>query len=270
MLEKKYFFISGLFRSGNTVLSSILNQNPDVYVSPLSPLIDYMWECHSDNFVHSKTFPNKKNKENMISGMIKNFYQDIDSPVIFDRSKAWANPANIEMIKKYIDKKPKIIFTVRPLHECLASHINIMKDTLVTYMNHDINNKAFSYNNKISLNDNIAEHLLLTGHYKIYNFAYTSFKNDIDKKIIHLVKYEELLKNPDKTLDSIYNFLELDNFVHNFNNIKIKEKELDVKENNPKNLHEVRKKIESSNLDPDSILSKDIIQECKKIDFFYK
>tara|TARA_B100001094_G_C18131979_1_gene772800 strand:- start:403 stop:528 length:126 start_codon:yes stop_codon:yes gene_type:complete len=30
---KKIFFISGLPRSGNTLLSSLLNQNPDITVS---------------------------------------------------------------------------------------------------------------------------------------------------------------------------------------------------------------------------------------------
>jgi hypothetical protein len=37
--EKKFFFMAGLPRSGGTLLSSILSQNPDVYVSPQSTLL---------------------------------------------------------------------------------------------------------------------------------------------------------------------------------------------------------------------------------------
>jgi sulfotransferase len=269
MIEKQYFFLSGLIRSGNTVLSSILNQNPDFHVSTLSPLIDYMWTCHEDDFPHSKTFPSQKNKKNMISGMAKNFYQDIDKPIIFDRNKSWASPDNINMIKKYITKEPKIIFTIRPLHECLASHISIMKDILVLGMNNDIANNAFKYDDRISLNDNLAQHILLGSHYKIYNFAYNSFKNDVKNEIIHIVKYEELLKNPEEVLSEIYNFLKLDNFVHDFNNIKSKENPLDFKKGYPKNLHKVRKTLSPGNLNPYNILSENIINECKKIDFFY-
>ena len=268
-MNKKYFFLGGMFRSGNTVLASILNQNPDFHVSTLSPLIDYMWTCHEDNFPDSETFPNQKNKKNMISGMIKNFYADIDKPIIFDRNKSWASPDNINMIKKYVTKNPKIIFTIRPLHECLASHINILKDIAIFDMNQDITNGIYEYNNTISLNDNLAEHILLVSHYKLYNFAYNSFKNDVKNEIIHIVKYEELLKNPEEVLSGIYNFLKLDNFVHDFNNIKSKENPLDFKKGYPKNLHKVRKTLNRGNLNPYDILSENIINDCKKIDFFY-
>ena len=37
---KSIYFLGGLPRSGNTLLSALLNQNPDIYVSPLSPLLN--------------------------------------------------------------------------------------------------------------------------------------------------------------------------------------------------------------------------------------
>ena len=39
---KKYYFIAGLHRSGVTLLSSILNQNPRFYSGPLSPVLNIM------------------------------------------------------------------------------------------------------------------------------------------------------------------------------------------------------------------------------------
>ncbi|NBP58534.1 sulfotransferase, partial [bacterium] len=36
---KKYYFISGLPRSGSTLLSAILNQNPRFYSGPNSPVV---------------------------------------------------------------------------------------------------------------------------------------------------------------------------------------------------------------------------------------
>ena len=39
---KKYYFIAGLHRSGVTLLSSILNQNPRFYSGPLSPVLGIM------------------------------------------------------------------------------------------------------------------------------------------------------------------------------------------------------------------------------------
>ena len=41
---KTYHFLAGLPRSGNTLLSSILNQNPLIHSSPLSPINQIMWQ----------------------------------------------------------------------------------------------------------------------------------------------------------------------------------------------------------------------------------
>ena len=46
-MDKTFYFLSGLPRSGNTLLSSILNQNPTVHVSSLSPVVDYLWSAYS-------------------------------------------------------------------------------------------------------------------------------------------------------------------------------------------------------------------------------
>ena len=46
---KTYHFLAGLPRSGSTVLASILNQNPEVYVTPTSPMLDLLVK-NQDNF----------------------------------------------------------------------------------------------------------------------------------------------------------------------------------------------------------------------------
>ena len=38
---KNFIMLSGLPRSGSTVLSSLLNQHPDIFVSTTSPLADF-------------------------------------------------------------------------------------------------------------------------------------------------------------------------------------------------------------------------------------
>ena len=41
-MNKTFYFISGLPRSGSTLLSSILNQNPRFYSGPSSPVVSTM------------------------------------------------------------------------------------------------------------------------------------------------------------------------------------------------------------------------------------
>ena len=40
--KKTYFFLSGLPRSGITLLGAILEQNPDIYVGATSPVLEFL------------------------------------------------------------------------------------------------------------------------------------------------------------------------------------------------------------------------------------
>ena len=88
---KKYYFIAGLHRSGATLLSSILNQNPRFYSGPLTPVLDIMKNIESSiptfEYYISSPKPNSANK--IISSIIENYYYDIDCPVIFDKNRDW-------------------------------------------------------------------------------------------------------------------------------------------------------------------------------------
>ena len=42
-MKHKFFFYSGLPRAGGTMLASVMNQHPDLYVSPLSPTVELLY-----------------------------------------------------------------------------------------------------------------------------------------------------------------------------------------------------------------------------------
>jgi hypothetical protein len=264
-MNKNYYFMAGLHRSGNTLLSTILNQNPEIYVSPISPLVEFMWQCHSSMDESAIINPKKKNADYMISKMIENYYHDTEKPVIFDRSKAWLNPFNLIMVRKYIAPNPKIIFTIRPLRECIASTIKIQKNQKLLEM------VAIDYkqDKSLSQNDNLAEYLLSGNQYAILNDAYNSYINKENSKNVHLVKYEDLVNTPENTMDSIYAFLGLNKFDHDFNNIERKEKELDDIIGIP-NLHNIEKQIKPSNINPLDYMSQKMVDKCNKMDLFYQ
>ena len=44
---KKIYYLAGLPRTGNTLLGSILNQNPKIKVSPNSILVELVWRLHN-------------------------------------------------------------------------------------------------------------------------------------------------------------------------------------------------------------------------------
>ena len=115
-MSKKIFFLSGLPRSGNTLLSAILNQNNNIYSSPISILtgifhsqVEYI--TSNENFLRSPE--NKDRYESYLKKIAQNYYDDVDEPIVFDRDKGWGTPYNLEVAKRFINPEPKIIFTVR-------------------------------------------------------------------------------------------------------------------------------------------------------------
>ena len=142
-------FLSGLPRSGSTWLASILNQNPDVYVTPQSPFVEILWRNYSIwNDIHSD--------ENMASDKIRNmkipylrdlttlYYKHLtDCSIVIDKRPSWQTITNIEMYKNIFGKLPKIICAVRNVEEIAASfdflfrnngkdwHVDDMKEVLL-------------------------------------------------------------------------------------------------------------------------------------------
>ena len=69
--SKKIFFLAGLPRAGNTILASILNQNPDICCTPNSITL----EIYKDLFLLKQTdvflnFPDHKSLDNVLSAVL--------------------------------------------------------------------------------------------------------------------------------------------------------------------------------------------------------
>jgi sulfotransferase len=75
---KTYHFLAGLPRTGNTLLSSILNQNPTIYSSPLSPVSEMLWRHDQVTYgENSVRLNDKKGLENIGNSILDNYYSFI-------------------------------------------------------------------------------------------------------------------------------------------------------------------------------------------------
>ena len=126
---KQYYFLCGLPRAGNTLLASLINQNPNITLTANSivPEIIYQLASLKKTEVY-RNFPDWKSLDNVIINTFDNYYKDYSAEHIIDRGP-WGTPQNLEYIKGLFDK-PKFIILVRPVIECLASFLK-MEDTLV-------------------------------------------------------------------------------------------------------------------------------------------
>lgn len=201
---KKLYFLSGLPRSGSTVLAAILNQHPDVHATSTSGLTDLIggvfgaWSNSEPIKASSKP---EQEKEKEIKEIVKNIclskYSEVNKKIIIDKSRVWAHPQFIGAMKNVLEHEVKIIATVRNVEDCVASMVRVAKP------------------------DNLNEFLLksqLVSHVKS-SYQFLSLGHDYARDLIHYVEYEDLLNNPDLELKNLHKFLGISDFKYDLNNI---------------------------------------------------
>jgi len=268
-MDKTYHFLAGLPRSGNTLLSAIFNQNPEIYSTPLSPVPTYMFDFARAYTTTEQVLRNDENRlksEIFLASFLDVYYKNVSKPVIIDREKAWGTPANLEIIKHFVNPKPKIIFTVRDILEIIASFIKMDADYLKreaveknNYINHYRSQKDIVCELLMSPNGDIDKSLL----------SLASAFYPENKGMFHIVEYRDLVSNPEETMNKIYDFLEMPHYSHNFNKIEKLEKDDDEVLGLPKNLHDIKKSLSKSSTDTD-ILSDYIKHKYSNMEFWRK
>jgi sulfotransferase len=265
-MNHQYYFMAGLPRSGSTLLKSILNQNPEVFASPISPAMELMYwnEDYLKRSEQYQAYPKPKSAFRIISGMLDQFYFDIDEPVIIDHCRAWTN--NIERIKTYVTPNPKIICPVRDILEILTSFMDLIErnNDQQSFIDKHLREQGLPVNN-----DYRCEHLMseigIVGQ-SLWAQYQAFVKNDI--KHLHFVEYNDLIENPNETLNKIYEFLELDSYTHDFQNIHNSHRELDNEIYALKDMHYVRKELKKVSKKPQDLLSDYILNKYSKQEYW--
>jgi len=212
-------FLASLPRSGSTLLTSLLNQRADVYASPTSNLCDtmgaavQMWEQNPT----TKASGGEENDIIRILQGIQNARYDTDK-LIFDKGRGWAAPQIMKTMMK-VQGDVKIVATVRPVAECLASFAKLMKPENIT---------------DFCKRDELAQHVF--NSYEIMKAGYKEYPDHF-----LFIEYDDLVSDPKVQLNRIAKFVGIDPFVYDFNNIK-DSKEVDEVWG-VKNLHKVRPKV---------------------------
>tara|TARA_R110002050_G_C8906931_1_gene510495 strand:+ start:1013 stop:1840 length:828 start_codon:yes stop_codon:yes gene_type:complete len=269
-MNKKIFFQSSLPRAGSTVLQNLLAQNPQIYATPTSGLSELVYATHSnfsdiENFKKEKDYDLcKKSFYNFCKGGIESYYSTVTTkPIIIEKNRLWV--LKYPLLNK-IYPNPKIIILVRDLRSIFSS-----------FEKQYLNNPEAIY----SLSSHFQDNTLQLSIYKrveaymkldmvenmltiLQDILYSKNKNNI-----HIVKFEDLCSYPDKVLSEIYEYLEIPNFLHNFNKINQVTYEND-------NFHSFGNHLISPTLSPplqdwNTILGEEISNLIyKKYDFYFK
>lgn len=222
-------FLASLPRSGSTLLTSLLNQRPDVYASPTSNLCDTMgaavqaWE---ENPTTKASSGSEDDILRILKGIQSNRY-DTDK-MVFDKGRGWAAPQIIKTMVK-VQGDVKIVATVRPVAECIASFVKLLKPDNV---------ELFCKQNEV------IQHLM--GSYHALKAGYESYPDNF-----LFIEYDDLVSDPQAQLDRIADFVGLNRFIHS-------DKVEDSKEDDAvwgiEGLHTVRPTVKKARYNPRFIL----------------
>jgi len=259
--KKVIHYLCGLPRAGNTILSTILNQNPEIAATANSIITEMFKELHnlknSDIF---KNYPDHNSYGNVIRSVIPEYYKDWKEPIIIDRGP-WGAPNNLRFLKHYVNPKPKIVVLVRDVLEVLASFID--------WADHNYD----AYPNRIGTMDTAKRCDALMNNKGLIVNELIAIKHLVDhhKGIYKLVDYNDLVNKPKEIVKEIYDFLEIKQFNHTYKNFK--PFEVNGMGYDDKvvgfNLHTIKtKNISKTKRDIKKILPKETIEKYKNLNIW--
>lgn len=229
---KSYYFISGLPRSGSTLLSGILKQNPEFYADISSPVqgivintIDFMTECESNIDL------TEDRRKNILLSIFDGYYAHLETPVVFDTSRSWTK--NTTLLKTLFPNT-KILCCVRDIPWIINSFELILSKNC--FYTKKLNEQILSDNILIRTNEIFNRNVINSMNFLREGYA-------INPEMIYFVEYDNLCKNPEKEMRSIYKFLDRPYYSHDFEDVDYSNENFD-RFYNLKGLHTVRKKVE--------------------------
>jgi len=255
--KRKLFFLVALPRSGNTLLASILNQNPDIAATANSMTLEIMKVLfllkETDVF---KNYPDHNSLDNVLNTVFDNYYKDWPQRIIVDRGPV-TTPGNFNLMQKHFGNRFKVIVLVRDLIDVLASFVKWFENEPTAYPNKlgkNIEEKLWSLMNK---DGSIAKELIAIQN--AFNY----------KELCHFIKYDDLVKNPQQTITNLYQFLDEPLYSHQFSNLKqfqLNDIGYDDKELG-NNLHMIRTEVRKEDNPYKSMIPKSIVDAYGHVTF---
>lgn len=248
---KKLHMISGLPRSGSTLLASILNQNPRFSSGISNPLNEAMHNVtNAFSTTGNRTQMTEKQRINVLGHMIDGYYLDDPAEVVFNTSRAWTSSM---YMMNLVRPDAKVICCVRDYAWILDSfEILFQRDPTLGGFNGD--RGKFNFNNVYArTNIQANEGILGKAHESLKEAFYSNHNNKL-----HIVEYNDLCSNPTNTIKKIYNFIEEPFYEHDYDNVEMKYEEYDMSIS-MEGLHNVRKKVEFK--PRPSILPRDLFEK---------
>ena len=256
---RSFHFISGLPRSGSTLLSGILKQNPEIHASITSPIASLFEIIISQISAGSElsSLVSYEQRRNLLKGLFNSYYEDLPNRIIFDTNRSW--PSKLSAILT-VFPNAKIICLVRDVAWIMDSFERLYRN------NPFENTKLFANAQQRSTVYTRLD--ALAGANSVVGFPWNSLKEacyseHADRLMI--IDYDLLVRKPRDVLNYIYEYIGEKSFEHNFNHVEydapLFDNQLGIE-----GLHRVHSVVKPR--DRESILPPDLIRRYSSMSFW--
>ncbi len=230
-------FISGLPRSGSTLLSAILRQNPAFHAGMSGPMGglfgSLLGEMSARN--ENSVFIGDSHRQAILRGLIENYYAvETERRVVFDTHRSWCTrmPALAELFPG-----SKVIACVREVQWIVDSVERLVRRNKLQpslMFNFQAGGTVYSRAD------------LLAGPDGLVGYAHRAvreaFYGDHPQNLL-LLQYETLTSEPARALGAIYDFIGEPSFDHNFKDVHFEDARFDARAGTP-GLHSVARQVQ--------------------------
>lgn len=225
-------FISGLPRSGSTLLAALLRQNPRFEAGMSGPLAGLFGALVGQMSARNEysVFIDDAKRERILRGLFDSFYGDCRSEVIFDTSRGWCAwmPAVARLFPE-----ARVIACVRDVAWIVDSIERLVQRNVFSP------SSIFGYTPGGTV---YTRANAVVGPDGMVGAPYDALKQACygeQRDRLLLVQYETLTTDPAATMKAIYAFLGEPPFTHDFTNVTYDVAEFDDRAGTP-GLHTVR------------------------------
>jgi sulfotransferase len=250
MKNKKIHFVSGLPRSCSTLLCNILAQNPQIHSTPTSLL-------HEIGYIARKVFQTEEAKtvdgetvEKMYLDYVRagteNAFNSItDRPIVVDKCRSWIG--HLDQTFK-IWPNAKILVPVRDIRGVMCS----MEKKFQLHPSPFNGVEEANPQNWTTLEKRIQGWLSSPPVGIAIERLWEASRRFGDRLLY--VHAEKLCSNPNKVINEIYNYFEMESYEHNFKNVEQYTKEHDI--GFPYGDHTIRSEVKSLKKDWNEVIGK--------------
>lgn len=238
-MKNRIHFISGLPRSGSTLLGAILRQNPACHAgmtSPVGSLVTALLrQMSQDN--ETAVFIDDTQRHAVLDAVFDAYYRQVPaSTVVFDTNRLWCS-------------KLPLLSTLFPRARVIACvrHVPWILDSIerLVRRNRFEPSKIFNFEPGGTVYSRIEGLGSGTG---MVGFAWNALREafygeEADRMM--LLTYETLTSDPQRAMNAVYEFLSEPRFGHDFEDLQYDAREFDARLGTP-GLHDVGRTVRAT------------------------